>query len=228
MLGADGTINCETTAGIGYAYNYTKASSQGRDTDIKGHTIFTYAKYQPEAAYVRGGLSYGYADYSEKSKVANVGISSKYTVHAVSSEVATGYEFQDGFIPEAGLRYTYLNPESYTDSLGQKVKPDNTNLLTATLALHFRPRCGDVWYNVRPNGYIGLTYDLYGPNTATNVAIADSHYQISSKRMARLGAEGGIGVEFLTQDWDFSIGYDLGLREDYQSHTGMLKARYNF
>lgn len=228
MLGVDGTIDCATTAGVGYAFNYTDASSDGRDTDIKGHTVFTYAKYQPQFAYVRGLLSYGYADYKEKSAVENIALSAKYNVQAVSAEAAAGYEFKDGFIPEAGLRYTYLMPESYTDSLGQKINPDNTNLLTATAMLHFRPRCGDIWYYVRPTAYVGLTYDLYGPNTKTNVRIADSSYLISSKRMPRLGAEGGIGLETSINNWDISIGYDLGLREDYQSHTGMLKARYNF
>ena len=228
MLGIDSNIDCATMAGVGYAFNYTDASSDSRDTDIKGHTIFTYGKYQPRFGYVRGMLSYGYANYHEKSAVENIALSSKYNVQALSGEMATGYEFKDGFIPETGLRYTYLMPEGYTDSLGQKVNPDNSHLLTATAMLHFRPRCGDVWYNVRPTAYVGLTYDLYSPDTKTNVRIADNRYQISSKRMPRLGAEGGIGLEMSVNNWDISVGYDLGIREDYQSHTGMLKARYNF
>ena len=228
ILGVDGTVNCETAAGFGYAFNNTKASSQGRDTGIKGHTLFGYAKYQPQQAYWRGTLSYGYSSYNEHAAVENIGIKAKYHVQALSAETAAGYEFTDGFIPEAGLRYTYLMPEKYSYSLGQRVQAENTDLLTGFAGMRYRPRCGKIWYNVRPTAYLGLTYDIYNRDTTANVAIANKQYEISGERLPRWGIESGVGVEVSVNHWDLSVGYDFGLREKYQSHTGMLNARYNF
>ena len=228
ILGVDGTVNCETAAGFGYAFNNTKASSQGRDTGIKGHTLFGYAKYQPQQAYWRGTLSYGYSSYNEHAAVENIGIKAKYHVQALSAETAAGYEFTDGFIPEAGLRYTYLMPEKYSYSLGQRVQAENTDLLTGFAGMRYRPRCGKIWYNVRPTAYLGLTYDIYNRDTTANVAIANKQYEISGERLPRWGIESGVGVEVSVNHWDLSVGYDFGLRKKYQSHTGMLNARYNF
>ena len=228
MLGIDGTVDCATTAGFGYAFNNTKATSQGRDTGIKGHTAFAYAKYQPKQAYVRGTISYGYADYDERSAVQNVDIKAKYHVQALSTETAAGYEFTDGFIPEAGLRYTYLMPQKYTDNFGQHVQAENTDLLTGFVGMRYRPRCGAIWYNVRPTAYVGMSYDIYNRDTKANVSIADQQYEISGQKLPRWGLETGVGVEVSVNPWDLSVGYDFGLREKYQSHTGMFNARYNF
>ena len=228
MLGIDGTVDCATTAGFGYAFNNTKATSQGRDTGIKGHTAFAYAKYQPKQAYVRGTISYGYADYDERSAVQDVDIKAKYHVQALSAETAAGYEFTDGFIPEAGLRYTYLMPQKYTDNFGQHVQAENTDLLTGFVGMRYRPRCGAIWYNVRPTAYVGMSYDIYNRDTKANVSIADQQYEISGQKLPRWGLETGVGVEVSVNPWDLSVGYDFGLREKYQSHTGMFNARYNF
>lgn len=228
MLGIDGTVDCDTTAGFGYAFNNTKATSQWRNTGIKGHTLFAYAKYQPQQAYLRGTFSYGYADYDEHSAVENVGIKAKYHVQALSAETAAGYEFTDGFIPEAGLRYTYLMPQKYTDNLGQHVQAENTDLLTGFAGMRYRPHCGAIWYNVRPTAYLGMTYDIYNRDTTANVAIANKQYEISGRKLPRWGLESGVGVEVSVNHWDLSVGYDFGLREKYQAHTGMLNARYNF
>lgn len=228
MLGIDGTVDCATTAGFGYAFNNTKATSQGRDTGIKGHTAFAYAKYQPKQAYVRGTISYGYADYDERSAVQDVDIKTKYHVQALSAETAAGYEFTDGFIPEAGLRYTYLMPQKYTDNFGQHVQAENTDLLTGFVGMRYRPRCGAIWYNVRPTAYVGMSYDIYNRDTKANVSIADQQYEISGQKLPRWGLETGVGVEVSINHWDLSVGYDFGLREKYQAHTGMLNARYNF
>ena len=228
MLGIDGTVDCATTAGFGYAFNNTKATSQGRDTGIKGHTAFAYAKYQPKQAYVRGTISYGYADYDERSAVQDVDIKTKYHVQALSAETAAGYEFTDGFIPEAGLRYTYLMPQKYTDNFGQHVQAENTDLLTGFVGMRYRPRCGAIWYNVRPTAYVGMSYDIYNRDTKANVSIADQQYEISGQKLPRWGLKTGVGVEVSINHWDLSVGYDFGLREKYQAHTGMLNARYNF
>ena len=94
--------------------------------------------------------------------------------------------------------------------------------------MRYRPRCGAIWYNVRPTAYVGMSYDIYNRDTKANVSIADQQYEISGQKLPRWGLETGVGVEVSVNPWDLSVGYDFGLREKYQSHTGMFNARYNF
>lgn len=228
MLGFDGTVDDDATVGFGYAFNRTDASSGGRKTDIEGHTVFAYAKYQPFAGYVRGTVSFGWADYKEKSAVEGVPLASKYNMNALNAETAAGYEFAQGLISEAGLRYTRMTPDDYVDALGQNVRPNDQELTTAIAALHIRPDYDYNLYKIRPAAYVGLSYDISDPDRKTDVVIANAAYQIKSQKMPRLGVEGGVGADISAGGWDFSAEYDFDIRENYRSHTGMLKIRYNF
>lgn len=40
--------------------------------------------------------------------------------------------------------------------------------------------------------------------------------------------EFGLGVTVTYADVDISLNYDIEVREDYTSQTGMVRARYNF
>ena len=44
----------------------------------------------------------------------------------------------------------------------------------------------------------------------------------------RVGGEFGLGVTVTYADVDISLNYDIEVREDYTSQTGMVRARYNF
>ena len=53
-------------------------------------------------------------------------------------------------------------------------------------------------------------------------------YTLRGERLSRLGGEFGIGLGLKYKTVDFSINYDIDVRKDYTSQTGMLKFRYNF
>ncbi len=59
-------------------------------------------------------------------------------------------------------------------------------------------------------------------------AIGGMNYVVNGERLERFGVEAGLGFESGVDNWTFSVGYDLGLRKDYHSHTRMLKAKYDF
>ena len=228
VFGFDSMLNPQTMLGVGYAFHKTDASSRWRDTDINGHNLFAYGKYQQEEDYVRGMLSYGRSSYKDKGALEGIAIDAKHNVDAFAAELAAGHEYDEGLVPEVGLRYAYLMPESYYDSLGQRVNPQDAHLLTAMARVYYRPQYFTPCARIRPVAYMGVAYDLYSENLKTDVRIADTQYRINTQRMSRLSAEGGLGVEAFINDWEFSLNYNLGLRQDYQSHTGMFSARYNF
>lgn len=226
MFGADGEVDDGVSVGAGYVFSRTDADFGGRDTDIGGHAVFAYAEYSPDAFFVRGGLSYNYAEYKEKATVENIAVSSDYDIWTLGAEAAAGYRFANGVAPEAELRYTYLMPENYTDSLGQGVHQNNARMLTAAAVFHVRPDYGGA--GVRPTADLGVSYDLMEPCRKAGVSIGGAGYEIRNRKMPRLGAEGGVGVDFTVGGWDFSAGYDFSVREDYRSHAGKLKVRRDF
>lgn len=227
-LGLDGKVNEDTTVGLGYAFARTTVDADSGDTDVDGHTLFVYGKYQPSQAYVRGVASYGFADYTEKFNVAGVSAKADYDTDNIGLQAFAGYDMDNGFTPEAGFRYIRQMQDGYTDSLGQHVETDDVNLLTAVASVKYTKDYAVDNAVITPKARLGLTYDVVSDNNTADVNIGNVSYRIEGERLERLGAEAGLGLEANVDNWTLSLGYDLGLRKDYQSHTGMLKLKYEF
>jgi len=227
-FGFDGKLDCNTTIGFGYAYGQSDIDSAGRNTDIDSHNIFAYGKYQPSEWFVRGMVNYGMADYKEKANVLGVHKKADYDVDNYGIRAYIGYDLDNGFTPETGLRYTHIEQDNYTDSLGQHVKTDEVDVLTAVVGVNYSTNVETKGYKWSPKAHLAFTYDITSDNANSTVNIGDSVYDIKGKKLNRFGTEAGVAAETSYGNWDFSVGYDLGLRDDYTSHTGMFKAKYNF
>ena len=227
-LGLDGEISDKTTVGIGYAYGKTDVDSAGRDMDVNGHTVYVYGKYQPSAWYVRGLAHYGFAEYEEKANIAGVANKAEYDVHNYGARAFVGYDLPDGFTPEAGLRITRIERKNYTDSVGQHVKTDGINVLTASMGMNYSTTVSTKDHTWSPKAHVALTYDILSDDSNATVKVGNGVYNVEGKKLNRFGIEGGVGIEYGIGNWELSAEYDLGARKDYLSHTGMLKAKYNF
>lgn len=228
-LGYDGNVDCDTSVGFGYAYTNTKGYTNSRKSSISAQNMFVYGKYQPSQTYVRGAFIYGFADYDDKTSVAGYGISSKYNMHSVGAETALGHEYPNGLNPEAGLRYTHLMPNDYTDSIKQKIENENITAFSAFAKLKYK---AEVKTNnqilFKPAIYIGANYDLNNSSNKINVSIANSKYTISSEPMSRFGFNGGLELAVSHENIDLILGYDLNLHTKYNAHSGQIQFRYNF
>ena len=227
-FGLDGELNKTTMIGLGYAYGRTDVDSLGRDTDIKSHNIFAYGKYQPSKWFVRGMVNYGRADYIEKANILGINNRAKYNVDNYGIRAYIGYDLDYGFTPEAGLRYTYIRNDKYTDTAGQAVKAKNVDVLTAVLGVDYSTTFRTKSFDWSPKAHVAFTYDLESDESNATVNIGSSAYDVKGKRLKRFGTEAGVATEMSVDNWDFTVGYDLGIRKDYTSHTGSLKVKYNF
>ncbi len=229
VMGYDGNVDCDTSVGLGYAYTNTKGNTNSRKSSISAQNVFVYGKYQPKLTYIRGAFMYGLADYDDKTSVAGYGISSKYNMHSVGAETALGHEYQNGLNPEAGLRYTNLMPNDYTDSIGQKVENENITAISAFAKLKYKAEVKtDNQILFKPAIYIGANYDLNNSSHKINVAVANSRYKISSEPMSRFGFNGGLELAVSHDNVDLILGYDLNLHAKYNAHSGQIQFRYNF
>ena len=227
-LGLDGQLNASTTIGVGYAFGKTDVDSAGRDTDIESHNLFVYGQYQPSKWFVRGMMNYGMADYTEKANILGYTKKAKYDVDNYGARAYVGYNLDNGFTPESGLRYTHIKQDKYTDTLDQTVKTDTVDVLTAVVGVNYATKVETKGFKWTPKAHFDVTYDLLTDRSNATVNVGTSVYNIKGEKLERLGAEAGVAAEMSVNNWDFTLGYDLGIRKDYQSHTGKLKAKYNF
>jgi len=227
-FGIDGKVNEAITLGLGYGYTNTNADAGNNDVDVDGHNVFAYAQYQPNAWYVNGMISYGLSKYTEEKTPMGIAMKSKYDVDTYSANLTTGYDFENGFTPYGGLRYILAKQDGYNDG-AQYIKSDDNDVLTAVAGVKYgKDFKADTW-TVKPNIRLAATYDMISDNSVANVnIIGGSNYQITGERLKRFGVETGVGVEATWGDWNLSVDYNGSFKKDFQSHTGMLKAKYNF
>lgn len=229
-VGLDGTINKVWTVGAGYSYAHSDINGSARDTEIDSNTVFVYGQYKPAEWYMNAVANYTMSDYSEKGAALGTPVTADYDIDSFGVAIATGYDFASGVTPELGLRYMHVNSESYTNSLDVKNKFDSTDYMTAMLGTKYG-------FNImanrnmmfRPELRCAVKYDLLSDKSSASVIMPGVNaYTINGDRLSRIGGEFGIGLGMKYNAMDLSINYDIDVRDDYTSQTGMLKFRYNF
>lgn len=233
-LGVESKISDDVKTGVGYAYSKTDIDGFMRDTDVKTHTAILYGEYKPNNWYVNAIASYGWSDYDEKKNVAGVGVKADWDVESFALQMMTGYDmYFNGFgvTPEAGLRYIHVKQDKYTDTAGQSVKSDDSDIVTGVLGAKIAKS-----YNLSngmlltPEFKAAMTYDISHDNSKSTVTLVNgSSYSVTGKPLNRFGVELGAGIiAELNDNVELSLGYEGKFRKDYQDHTGLINAKYKF
>ena len=229
-VGIDTKLGRSFMLGAGYSYARSDFSGAVRDTDVGSNTVFAYGQYKPTAWYMNAMLNYTMSDYVEKSDVLGILVESDYDVNAFGGAIMTGYDFAGGITPEMGVRYMHISADEYKNSLDIKSKLDDVDYLTGMLgakyAFDYRVSRG---FTLRPELRGAAKFDVISDeNVATINMPGINAYVLDGKRLARMGAEFGVGIAMKYNDFSLALNYDIELREDYTSQTGRVRARYVF
>jgi hypothetical protein len=233
-MGIDKQLDNRTKVGLGYAYSSTDISSGIRDTDVDTHTAFVYGQYKPANWYINTVVAYNWSVYSEKKAALGFNANADYDVESWAVQSLYGYEMQlNGYdvTPEAGLRYAHISQDGYTDALGTSVAANDSDILTAIVGAKVaKDYALDSDTIIRPELRAAVTYDLVDDANNSNVVLANGvAYRVNGEKLNRLGFELGAKVATdVSDNWEISLAYEGGFREDYQNHTGMLNAKYKF
>ena len=230
-FGVDTQLDDNTLVGLGYAYTHTNVSSFLRHDRIDGNTFFLYGQYRPSQFYVQGSLAYGDSKYEEEKYVSSVEVNANYHVKTYAAQATAGYGVNEWVSPNFALRYMNLQQESYTDGADQSVSASQDNYLTAVLGvdLQTQKRVSST-LSLLPRFHAGISYDLLSDKANSRVTLPNaSGYNVTGERLHRLSFEAGASVTAQVADnVEALLGYEGNFREDYNSHTGMLKLRYFF
>ncbi len=230
-LGLDGTINKHWTIGAGYSYAHSDINGTARTTEIDSDTVFVYGQYKPSQWYLNAIANYTMSDYSEKGTVIdNTPIFGDYSVDSFGGALATGYDFKNGITPELGLRYMHVNANDYANSYGIKTHMDASDFLTGVAGARYAFNIVATKHTTfMPQLNAGVKYDLLSDKQVATVAMPGVNaYTLDGNRLNRVGGEFGIGLGIKHGNLEISANYDIDVRKDYTSQTGMLKLRANF
>ena len=229
-LGADTLIDKTWTIGGGLAFNNSDVHADGAHTDIDSKTLFLYGQYKPNKWYVNGTLTYNMSEYTENKTIGGVSVEHEYDVDAYGAQVMTGYDFATGITTEAGLRYLYIDQDSYVDGLDRQIMATDTDFLSGVAGVKYAFAIENDWaIQLRPELRAAMTYDFISDDTATTVVMPGAEaYAVKGERLSRMGGEFGIGLTALYKGMELSVMYDLDLHKDYTSQTGMIKFRTEF
>lgn len=227
-VGADALIADKYTIGIGYAYNESDVEAKN-DVDITSNSLFVYGQYKPNQWYVNGTLNYTMSNYTNKVAALGIVHDEEYDVDSFGGQLMGGYDMAFGLTPEVGVRYLHIAQDGYNSVLGA-VSDASYDYLTGVIGAKyaFTIESGSDWM-FRPELRAAATYDFMSDESIATVDIPGvGSYVMPGERLSRFGGEFGIGLAALYNGWEISVNYDLDLHQDYTSHTGMLKFRYDF
>ena len=138
------------------------------------------------------------------------------------------YQLDGGFTPEVGLRYILADQKAYNDG-AQRISSDDNDVLTGVMGVKYMANLKAEDWTFKPTLGLAATYDVISDNSKANVnIIGGGNYQILGERLHRFGVETNVGVGATYGDWDLFVDYNGGFRKDFQTHTGTVKAKYNF
>ncbi len=111
----------------------------------------------------------------------------------------------------------------------QKIYTDGTNLLTASIGAKYEKAFEQGDWVFKPSARVAATYDVVSDDTESAIrVIGGGQYHVISAHQKRAAYEAGLGLEASNGVWDFSVAYNGEFRSHFKSHTGMIKAKYNF
>ena len=228
--GIDMTLNRALMLGAGYSYAHSDISGTARDTEIDSSTIFAYGQYKPTDWFVYAIANYTMSDYSENGIALGTGVSATYDVHSYGAQLMSGYDFAGGITPSVGVRYMHVSADEYKNSLGIKNKLEDSDYMTAILDTKWTYGFKmNKHLMIKPELHYAVKYDFMSDEqTATVTLPGVDSYVLSGDRLSRIGGEFGAGLGVKFRGLDLSVNYDIEIRNEFTSHTGRVKLRYEF
>lgn len=239
-LGFETGLNDQTRAGLSFSYGKTDADSANASTDIDSYQASLYGTYAMDKWYTEAVASYTYNDYNSKRTLFNGSVAdADYNGNQYDVRGTFGYNLgETGGIkitPFAGLAYTYLDTDEYTETgsdANLHVDNNEINILKSDLGAKFDYPMSSNGVTYNPHVLVAWDYDFIGDETKTTSnfsSAAGVTFESKGADVARNSIRLGAGLDVMTQDnLTVSLDYDYEGRTKFDSHAGTIKARFGF
>ncbi|MDA0781263.1 MAG: autotransporter domain-containing protein [Rickettsiales bacterium] len=242
-IGADTALSEETKVGASFAYASTEADSANGDTDIDSYQLSLYGTHDYGKWFTDGllGFTMNKFDTTRNIVVGTISNQAKgdFDGQQYTAKIGAGYKMDvEGGLnvtPVASLKYNYLALDSYTETgSAQALTVDNEDLhsLKTDIGVKLNYPIVDGSMTYIPEISTSWTYDLIGDEQEAKnnfVGVAATQFTTKGADVAQHQFNVGLGLDVLAQDnVTVSFDYDWASKEDYNSHSGAVKARFAF
>lgn len=228
-VGADTKLYKSLLLGLAYNFNLAEYEATGRDTEVQSHSIFLYGQYKPSNWYVNAVAGYSFSDYEENLDVFGTPLTADYKSDFISGQIASGYDFANGFTPELAIRYIHINQTDYSNEL-LSVADTSFDYMTGLAGLKytflFETGTTTLFW---PELSAAVKYDILADNSGYAVSVNNGNvFSVEADNLSPLGAEFSLGLTAEYKSLKVSLNYMLDMREEYKSQSGILKFKYDF
>lgn len=234
--------------GLAFTYGNTEVDSENAtttNTEVDSYQFTLYGDYDlDKSTYVSGQMAYSFNDNDTTRHnvggISGVTATGGYDSDQISARVEVGRAYpMDGTLtltPSVNMAYMHYSADTYTETgagtANLTVDSDSMNAfelgLGVAAAWTLEQADGSV---LKPVLSLGVRHDLIGDEfEATNTfAGGGTAFKTKGFDTADTTLDAGVGVTyFSTENWDLTANYDVEYKSDYVSHSGLLKAAYNF
>ena len=251
-IGFAAGIDTETLAdgwvwGLGFSYANSEvdaADANSTETDIDSYQITLYADYElDDRTYVSGQLAYAFSDNEvDRTDVGGISgnnASGEYDADVFSARLEAGRDYEAGngttLTPSLLVNYAHYDADSYSETGAggltlSDVDSDSLNILEFGVGLDasWIYQQADGGY-LKPSLSVGARYDVIGDELETTASLAGTSFKSEGFDSQDFTADLGAAVTYYsTTNWELTADYNFEYKEDYDAHSGFLRAAYKF
>lgn len=237
VAGFDKNINPNLIAGFGYSYVNSDVDAYFRNMKFDTHHLFLYGEYFEDDLFFNLFGVYGFSDVSQDKYVLGNKISGSFDSDVFGLHLTLGRNLERKILghnmilrPSAGIRYYYISQDKYRDNAGIEYGRVKNNITTGVVGVEIQNEMMIKNINVKQRGYVNATYDFSndGDNMYTKLPNLGG-YGISHKEGGAFGVEVGCSAEAeVSEGIKTGINYELGVKDKYTSHSGVVNLRCEF
>jgi outer membrane autotransporter protein len=244
VFGADTRLSDRAVVGVSLAYANTSADSAHAESDIDSYQGSVYGVYDYGNNWFSNGLlGFTHNKYDTKRNIVVGAVSDQakadFDGQQYTAKVGVGYRVKVGgglnVTPVAGLRYSFITTDEYTETgstANLHVDTDDINVFQSELGVKLAYPIMDGGITYTPRLSASWFYDMVGDEQESVNSFTGAPgvlFTTTGPDVAQHTFNVGLGLDILAQDnVTVSFDYNWTAREEYDAHSGALKARLAF
>ena len=231
----------------GVAASWVRAHSRGRDSasgqssTLNSYQLTFYGTYRHGRAFVDGHLGAGWNRYQESRNIGFLGstASARYDGYQTLVDGLAGYDFTVGgrgsmvVTPLAGLRWLRARNGAYSESgagaADLSVGRQTVNSVTQQIGVKGSWLVNTAFGRLEPEVTLAWLHDYTHGAIPVSGSLGGQAFVTTTPRISANGARIDIAATLMrSAQLSIRAEYDGDLRSGYQSHTGIIKASWNF
>jgi len=244
-LGGDAPMYKDSLRGgasSGFSQSFVRSKDSSGKTDINSYQGTIYGGYQDENRpyYIDCALLFCYNTYNGSRHIAIGTIdriaTADYNGQQYSAYVGGGYTFKAkklNITPMVSAQYMHLHVGNYTETgagaLNLTSAGQDYDMAETGLGTKFEYPLIVKYGTLVPEAHVKWLYDWVGDKQATNSTFAGGGGSFATTGFTPAQSSwdfGGRLTLYTKSDFSITANYDLEVKEDYWSQTGLLEATY--